>query len=148
MGVIPTKEVLQSLKDKGIILKDSKFESIQTIQINKNVTKQFYRAALEMGKELFEVYPQSTYVNGMFYNLKRISKHFDSVDDAFARYAKYISHNPDKHREIIELINWGKDNSFPFTTLDSFILDFGWLALEAFKKGETNNINNDAIQLI
>ena len=101
-----------------------------------------------MGEELFEIYPQSTIVNGSLYNLKRISKHFDSLEQAFAKYSKYIRHNPDTHNKIIDLIKWGIENNYNFTTLDAFIIDNGWYAIEAVKNGNAINVNNDAIKMI
>ena len=101
-----------------------------------------------MGKELFDVYPQSCVVSGMVYNLKRVSKKFDSLEEAFAKYAKYINNNPDTHNKVIELVKWGIDNSYNFTTLDDFICDNGWLAIDAFKNKNVINVNNDAIKMI
>ena len=101
-----------------------------------------------MGKELFDVYPQTTIVNGSVYNLRRISKKFDSLEDAFLKYAKYINNSPEQHNQIIELVKWGIDNGYNFTTLDDFICDNAWLAIEAIKNGEAININTNAIKMI
>ena len=101
-----------------------------------------------MGKELFDVYPQSTIVNGQIFNLKRVSRKFDSLEDAFNKYAKYISNNNDTHQEILELVKWGIDNGYNFTTLDSFIVDNSWLAIKAMKEGNGININTEAIKMI
>ena len=55
------RPVLKNLQEKGIILKsfDPEQEKIvpADIPFNKNATKFFYRAAFDMGKELFDVYP-------------------------------------------------------------------------------------------
>ena len=145
---------LEKLQSKGIILQSYKIPKPGTqfipedVEFNKNFLKQFFRASFEMGEELFEVYPQSTIVNGLVYNLKRVSKHFDSLEEAFSKYAKYIKNNPDTHNEIIELIKWGIDNGYSFTTLDSFIIDNGWLAIKAMKEGNGINVNTDAIKMI
>lgn len=152
--IIKLRNVLVSLQEKGIILKSWKLPNegskleIESIPFNQNFQKQFFRASFEMGEELFNTYPQSTIVNGMIYNLKRVSKHFDSLEDAFAKYSKYIKHNPDTHNEIIELIRWGIDNGYNFTTLDSFILDNGWLAIKAMRDGNGINVNTEAIKMI
>ena len=67
---IKTKDVILSLQDKGIILKSFKCpnsgESFNpySIPFNKNFIKNLYKSSFEMGKELFEVYPQFGNING------------------------------------------------------------------------------------
>jgi hypothetical protein len=151
---IKLRDILVSLQEKGIILKNWTLPKggtvlqVETIPFNQNFQKQFFRASFEMGQELFEVYPQSTYVNGALYNLKRVSKHFDSLEQAFLKYSKYIKNNPETHQHIIELIKWGIDNGYNFSTLDSFIIDNSWLAIEAMKNGEGINVNTEAVKMI
>lgn len=148
------RPILESLREKGIILKSWKLPKegskldIEDIPFNQNFLKKFHRASFEMGKELFDVYPQSTVVNGQVYNLKRVSRKFDSLEDAFNKYAKYISNNNDTHQEILELVKWGIDNGYNFTTLDSFIVDNSWLAIKAMKEGNGINVNTEAIKMI
>lgn len=151
---VKLRDVLVSLQEKGIILKSWKLPKegntleIESIPLNQNFQKQFFKASFEMGQELFKVYPQSTIVNGSLYNLKRVSKHFDSLEQAFLKYSKYIKNNPETHQHIIELIKWGIDNGYNFSTLDSFIIDNSWLAIEAMKEGNGINVNTEAIKMI
>lgn len=148
------RELLESLQSKGMILKSYKIPEkgeklvIEDIEFNKNFMKQYHRASFEMGSELFDAYPQSCIVNGSVYNLKRVSRKFDSLEDAFARYAKYIHNKPDLHQEVLDLIKWGIENQYNFTTLDSFIIDHGWLAIKAMKDGDAINVNTNAVTLI
>lgn len=148
------RPILESLRDKEIILKSWKIPQegskldVEDIPFNKNFIKQFYRASFEMGEELFEHYPQTLIISGIAYNARRVSKKFDSLEDAFSKYAKYIKNNPETHEKIIELIEWGKEHQYNFTTLDSFIVDMGWKALKAQRDGEGTNINLEATQLI
>lgn len=152
--IVKLRDILSSLQNKSIILKSWKLPKegekldIESIPFNQNFQKQFFRASFEMGEELFEAYPQSTIVNGAVYNLKRVSKHFDSLEDAFSKYSKYIKNNPEVHKEIIDLIQWGINNEFNFSTLDSFIIDHSWLAIKAMREGNTINVNTDAIKMI
>lgn len=152
--IIKLRDILVSLQEKGIILKSWKLPKegqqliVEDITFNQNFQKQYFRASFEMGEELFNIYPQSTIVNGQIYNLKRVSRKFDSLEDAFAKYAKYIHNNPDTHKEIIELIKWGIDNGYNFTTLDSFIVDNSWIAIKAMKEGNGINVNTEAIKMI
>jgi hypothetical protein len=152
--IIKLRDILVSLQEKGIILKSWKLPKegqqliVEDITFNQNFQKQYFRASFEMGEELFNVYPQSTIVNGQIYNLKRVSRKFDSLEDAFAKYAKYIHNNPDIHQEVIELVKWGIDNGYNFTTLDSFIVDNSWMAIKAMKEGNGINVNTEAIKMI
>ena len=54
----------------------------------------------------------------------------------------------EKHQEVIELVKWGIDNGYNFTTLDSFIVDNSWMAIKAMKEGNGINVNTEATQLI
>lgn len=146
--------ILERLQSKEIIIKAYKIPKQGTefvpedVLFNKNFVKQVYRASFEMGDELFETYPQFTMVQGAMYNLRRVSKKFNDLEDAFAKYAKIIKNDPEKHQEILDLIKWGIDNGYNFTTLDDFICDRGWTALSAFKNGNGINVNTDAIKMI
>lgn len=148
------RPIIESLREKGIILKSYKLPKegsqliVEDIQINQNFQKQFFRASFEMGEELFYTYPQSCTVQGQVFNLRTVSKHFDSLEQAFQKYAKSIKNNPEIHQEIINNIKWGIENGYNFTTLDRFIIDRGGEALKAFREGDSVNINLEATQLI
>ena len=146
--------LLESLQFKGIIIKAYKIPKVGTsfvpenVQFNQNFLKKYYRSAYEMGEELFYTYPQSCTVQGQIFNLRTVSKHFDSLEQAFQKYAKSIKNNPEIHQEIIDNIKWGIENGYNFTTLDRFIIDRGGEALKAFREGDSININLEATQLI
>jgi hypothetical protein len=38
-------------------------------------------------------------------SLKNISKKFDSLDEFFFAYSSTIKHNPEKHKEIMEILD-------------------------------------------
>ncbi len=148
------RTILKNLQSKALIVKSykfpdpgSKFDPLE-IPFNKTFVKQYYKSSFKLGNELFEAYPQFTTVQGAVYNLRRVSKKFDDLEDAFAKYAKVIRNNPETHQEIIELIAWGIENGYNFTTLDDFICDRGWLSLKAFKEGNGTNINIEAVKMI
>ena len=146
--------LLTNLQSKGIIIKAYKIPKEGTsfipedVQFNQNFLKKYYRSAFEMGEELFYTYPQSCTVQGQVFNLRTVSKHFDSLEQAFQKYAKSIKNNPEIHQEIIDNIKWGIENGYNFTTLDRFIIDRGGEALKAFKEGNTININLESTQLL
>ena len=145
---------LLSLQEKGVILKSykipgkgEKFDPIQ-VDINKNVVKTFWKASFELGSELFETYPMFAMINGNPVSIRSISKKFNTPEDAFRYYGKVINWNPNKHREIIDLIKWEQENEVHFInmSLSSFIIDRKWNELKALKDGELVNINYDTIR--
>jgi hypothetical protein len=146
--------ILESIQSKGVIVKAYKIPKEGTlfipedVQFNQNFLKKYYRSAYEMGEELFYTYPQSCVVNSQVFNLRSVSHKFNSLEDAFAKYAKQIKNNPEIHQEILENIKWGIENGYNFTTLDRFIVDRAYEALKAFKEGNSININLEATQLI
>ncbi len=148
------RPIIESLRGKGIILKSYKIPNegekliVEDIPFNQNFQKQYFRASFDMGQELFETYPQFLTINGVCYNARRISKKYDSLEDAFAKYAKAINYKDEIHQQIIENIKWGIDNGYNFTTLDDFIADRSWTALEAYRNGNGININTEAVKMI
>ena len=141
------RDLLVSLQQKQVITKEYKIPPAGTnfvpedVVFNKNFIKTFYKGSFWIGKELFEIYPISTIVNGVEYKLRRVSKKFDSLEDAYRAYGKAISWKPETHREIMELVEWGKQNNYQFTTLDSFIVDNDWLNIAAMKDNGTLDAN-------
>ena len=152
---INLRKIIVSLQEKGIILKSWKLPKegsqliVEGIPFNQNFQKQFFRASFEMGEELFYTYPQSCIVQGTVFNLRTVSKHFDSLEQAFQRYAKNIKNNPELHQQIIDDIKWGVENQYNgFTTLDRFIIDRGHEHLHSMRLGEGNNINLEAVKMV
>ena len=41
----------------------------------------------------------------------------------------------------MQLVQWGKDNNYQFTTLDSFIVDNDWLNIAAMKDNSVLDAN-------
>ena len=141
------RDLLISLQEKQVITKEYKIPPVGTqfipedVSFNKNFIKNFYKGSFWIGKELFENYPLSTIVNGTEYKLRRVSKKFDSLEDAYRAYGKAISWKPETHKHILQLIEWGKNNNYQFTTLDSFIVDNDWLNIEAMKENSILDAN-------
>lgn len=146
-------EILQSLREKGLILKSynpgkvGNFNPYE-IPINKPFIKALYKSSYEMGKELFSVYPQSTTINNNIVTLRNVSRHFNSLEECFRRYGKAIGWNQEKHNHIIELINWAKEYDMLKQSLSSFVINNAWLDLEALKEGDKLNMNLDAVKLV
>ena len=151
---INLRDELLILQDKGIILKSFKVpnsgESFDPyeIPINKNFIKNLYKSSFELGKELFNEYPQMTTINGNIVTLRGVSKHFDSLEDCYFRYGRAIKWNEEKHNEIIKLVKWAKENNLINCSLSSFVINHTWLDLEALKNGDAGNVNLNSVKLI
>ena len=152
---LPLREVLEQLQKKEIILKSYKIPKSgekfdpYAIPINKNFIKALYKSSFEMGKELFDSYPQFGNINGNLIPLRGISKKFDSLEQDYFKYGKSIGFNPEKHKTIIELVDWARENNILNCSLASFIVNEGWHDLNALKNnGDVANINYDAIRIL
>lgn len=149
---IQFREVLLHLQEKGIILKSYQIpKEGQTfdpylISINKNFIKNLYKCSFELGKELFEEYPQFGVINGNQFPLRTVAKHFDSLEQCYFKYGRAIGWDPEKHNKVIELVNWGKDNNILNMSLSSFVINNSWLDLEAMKDGSVGNFNYNTIR--
>jgi hypothetical protein len=146
------RDLLVNLQEAGVILKSYKIpekgQSFNPIDIplNKNLVKDFYKSSFEMGQELFEAYPISTIVNGSEYKLRRVSKKFDSLEDAFRAYGKAIRNKPEMHKKILSLIEEGKNSGYNFTNLGDFIVDNDWLNMELIAKDGI--LTNSSLKLL
>lgn len=149
---IKLREVLISLQEKSIINKSFKIpqqgESFDpySIPFNKIFIKGLYKSSFELGKELFDNYPQMCIINGCAVTLRGVSKHFNSLEDCYFRYGKSIGWNEEKHQNIIDLINWGKEHNLINQSLSSFVINQAWLDLQAIKDGDSINYNFDTIK--
>lgn len=151
---IKLRDVLLCLQEKGIILKSFKLpqegEAFDpySIPFNKAFIKNLYKCSFELGKELFEEYPQMTLINGNMVTLRGVSKHFDSLENCYFRYGRSIGWNLERHQCIIELIRWAKGHDLIKQSLSSFVINNAWLDLEAIKKGDSGNYNFDTIKAL
>ena len=145
---------LIKLQEVGVILKSYKMPGkgerldLNTIPINKNLVKDFYKCSFELGKELWETYPQFGIINGGQVGLKSVSKKFDTIEDCFRYYGKVIRWKPEIHNHIIELVKWANENNILCTTFCNFIIDHKWEELESLKNGDTGGTNFDAIKVV
>ena len=151
---INLRSVFLCLQDKGIILKtgfkvpnEGEAFNPYSVPFNKAFIKTLYKCSFELGKELFEEYPQFGSVQGNVVGLRSVSKKFDSLEDAYFKYGRNIGWNPERHNHIIELVRWAKEHNIINYTLASFIIDQRWLELQALKDGE-GNINYESVKML
>lgn len=151
---IKLRDVLLYLQEKGVILKSYKIPSEgksfdpYSIPFNKGFIKNLYKCSFELGKELFETYPQMTTINGNMVTLRGVSKHFDSLETCYFKYGRAIGWNIDRHNKIIDLVKWAKDKDLIKQSLSSFVINNAWLDLEAIRNGDSGNYNFDTIKAL
>lgn len=151
---INIKDVITSLQDKGIILKSfhcpNQGQSFDPYEIpfNKNFIKNLYKSSFELGKELFEEYPQFGNIQGSIVPLRSVARKFDSLEDCYFRYGRSIRWNQETHNRIIELVRWGKENNIINQSLANFVINNAWVDLEALKNGDIANINFETVKLV
>ena len=131
-GKSKLKNLFDSLKEKGIVHKDYNPQtySPDDIEFNKNFLKSWLKNSGEMGMELFQAYPPFLVSQGKNYPLKNIAKKFNSLDEFFFHYGSQIKHNPEKHKEIMEILDWAKTNNKINTGILEFVCSHGWDSLQ------------------
>ena len=147
-----TRELLLGLQDAGVILKSYKIpEKGSTfnpldVPINKNLVKDFFKCSFDMGKELWDTYPLFGIINGEPTGIRSVSKRFGTPEDFYRYYGKTINWKPEKHKYIIELVEWAKERNLLVTTLANFVIDRKWEELEALRNGKIANIDFNAVK--
>lgn len=136
------RSIFESLKEKGIILKDYNPDIYDPndIRFNKNFLKSWLKNSGEMGQELFEAYPPFLETPQKLYPLKNIAKKYDTLDQFFFAYSSAIKHNPETHKKIMELLEWGKANNHINYGITEFVISQKWKELEYLKD---NGIESD-----
>ena len=147
----PIREILTSLQNKGVINKSyvipqaGEVFNPQDVDFNKNVLNQFFQHSQDLGMELFEAYPPFTVINGKTFSLRNISKNFRDLDDMCWQYGKVIKFNQQKHEEIMELLEFGKENNLIHSGISDFILSQGWMALQVYKDEDMGVMNTNEL---
>lgn len=121
-GQTRLKSLFDSLKEKGIIHKNYNPDSYNPndIEFNKTFLKSWIKNSGQMGQELFDLYPSYMQANGKLLPLRGISKQFHSLDEFFFHYSVTIGHSIEKHKEVLKILEWAKQNH----KITGGILDF------------------------
>lgn len=149
------KDSLKTLQEKGAILKsynipnDGESFFPNEVPFHANYFKNFLKSSNELGTELFNVYPLLANINGALTPIRTVSKHFNSLEDAYRAYGKIIKYDKTIHDNIIKLIEWDKENSRMIScSLSSFIINRMWETIDAVKNEGSTNINFDTIRML
>lgn len=133
----PLKELLTNLQNKQIINKSYKIPKegqtfiADNVEFNKIFLNNILKNSGDMGYELFQEYPLSTYINGTPYSLRNISKHYKTQADFFYAYGKAIRFNPKTHERVMEILIEAKEQNLINYNICEFIISNKWDDLEA-----------------
>lgn len=73
------------------------------------------------------------YLNGNYVPIKNISKKWNSLSEFYFFYSKEIGHSPEKHKEIMEILEWAKANDKITFGICSFVIDHQWETLKQLR---------------
>ena len=137
------KQTFESLKEKGVIIKNYCPDSYipDEVELNKTFVKSWFKLTGELGKELYNAYPSHMWLNGKTIFLRNHSKRFLNLEDLFFWYAKTIGHSIEYHRFILDTLAWAKEHNLIQFSLLEFIGSQKWLELDEMRK---NGIQNRA----
>ena len=129
------RTIFESLKEKGLILKDYNPDTYDPndIRFNKNFLRSWIKNSGEMGQELFDAYPTFLETPSKWYPLKNIAKKYNTLDEFFFAYSSAIKHNPDTHKKVMDLLEWGKANNYITYGITEFVISQKWKELEYLK---------------
>ena len=132
------RTLFNSLKEKGVIVKNYNPTSYDCdeIQFNKNFLSQYWKLTGELGQELWNLYPDEIYINNMRHSLRNIGKRFLDRSEFYFWYASTIKHSKDKHKKILNILEWAKSNNLIKTSIIDFVASQQW---ESFEKLMNNN---------
>lgn len=142
------KEIYESLKNKKIILKDNSFDKLDPneIEFNSIFLNKWIKVSGIMGAELYDNYPKFVYIGDKKCSLRNFTKRYNDLTDLYFSYSLQIGHNYEKHKKIMELLNWAKQNNKIHYGIVEFILSHKWEELEEERKenpyGDINSTFN------
>lgn len=141
------RDIISSLQDKQVILKSYKIPeqgSIfkpEEVEFNKIFIKKLYQHSMDLGMELFELYPPYTTIDGRVFSLRNITKLYNSLDELCWRYGKVIKWDLNKHQEVLDLLQYGVENDLIRSGICDFIESRQWQTIQAMKDNDIGSYN-------
>lgn len=135
------RDLLSSLQNKGVINKsydipeEGMIFNPRDVEFNKRVLDSFMKHSQDMGMDLFSNYPPFTTINGRQFSLRNIAKSFKSLDDFCWEYGKAIKFDELKHQEIMELLEYAKENNLIHSGICDFIISRQWETIDYLRDG-------------
>lgn len=81
------------------------------------------------------------------YSLKNISKKFYSLDEFYFYYSASIGHNPEKHKEVMEILRWAKEKNLINFGILEFCASQKWIQLKEMRDSGLDNKVVDSIYI-
>lgn len=145
------RELLFNLQDKEIIVKSYQIPekgvefNPNDVIFNKNVLKSFIRYSGELGMDLFNNYPAYVYINDKAFSLRNVTKLYKSLEEMCFAYGEAIKFNPETHKEVMELLEYAKDNNLINSGICSFIAERQWDMYARMRDGEEGTFNTSEL---
>ena len=148
--------MLENLQNKQIILKSYKIPAagtkldVSTIPLNANFLHNYRKASGELGQELFSTYPNYALIQGVETPLRNYGKKFNTEADFYFQYGRSIGWNTTKHQEVLDLINWSKENGgFGLNmNIGDFVISKMWESIKEYKESGRSALSFDVTQSI
>lgn len=130
------KQLFTSLKEKGVIKRNYNPDTYvpNEIEFNKVFLKKYYKQSGIMGKELFDNYEPFIQINGKTASLRNISKRFCTLEEFYFFYSSQIGHDPEKHKKIMEILSWARQNKLCKISIIEFVASHKWNEFEQMRK--------------
>lgn len=148
------RNILVSLQEKGIINKTYKIPAEgegfnpRRVDFNKIFLKSYLQHSDEMGIEMYQAYPSFVNINGKSCSLKNITKQFHSLEDFCFSYGKAIKFDPEAHKHVLEMLEYGKEHGLLHYGVLEFVSSQKWREIEeAIDNGVQNLISDNITSL-
>lgn len=127
-----SREFINLLVDRRIIVKTSpvvkKTSGIfpEDFHFNEVFMKNFFKFSDQMGKEIWDLYPD--YIIGSCRNFpaKNFSKRFKDLKELFLYYAKQIKNDPKKHEQVVESLKFAIKHELITSSIIDYLLSHQW----------------------
>ena len=87
-----------------------------------------------MGMELLNAFPPFIVGKSGNFPIKNFSKFWRSMEDFCFAYGKVLKFNLQKHKEVLELLDWAKENGLITFNIAEFIISQKWDDLKKLKE--------------
>jgi hypothetical protein len=127
-------EILQSLKDKGVLAKSYHIPQagetfrIADITFDKTFVNEHFKLTLEAGAELKDAYPDFLQGFDRLLPAKNIvTAGYRNEEDFFFAYSKKIKHSRKNHAEVMEILEWAKEQKLLTYGMVEYVTTSKWL---------------------
>lgn len=129
------REMFLELQNKKILSKSYKIPNVgepllvEEIEFEDSFIKKYFKLSLECGQELFDTYPTFLKMdNGKLIPAKNIASRvvFNSLEAFFLTYAKSIRFDRELHEEIIQSLEYAKENNIIQYGVVEYVISRKW----------------------